>query len=91
MPIDDALMENLTNLTDPVVHVNFGAPQAQRRFATHRYQVLPLAAVQAAVFDVPDLLRIATREHLRHQAASRRSGSADGRVETRPSDRQRSA
>jgi hypothetical protein len=29
--------------------------------------VLTLATVQAAVFDVPDLLRIATRKHLGHQ------------------------
>ena len=52
-PRDHALMEDLAPLTDPVVHVDFGAPQAQRRFATHRYEALPLAAVQAAVCDVP--------------------------------------
>src|SRR5881398_2495794 len=67
MPIDHALMEDLAHLTDPVVHVDLGAPQAQGRFATHRDEVLPLAAVQTAVCDVPDLFRIATREHLRHQ------------------------
>src|SRR5262249_23451160 len=41
---------------------------AQRRLTTHGHQVLALAAVQAAVFDGADLLRIATREHLRDQA-----------------------
>src|SRR5215510_11897761 len=29
VPIDDALMESLAHLTDPVVDVAFGAPQAQ--------------------------------------------------------------
>ena len=67
MPIDDTLMEDFTDLVDPVVCLDFGAPQAQRRLATHRHQVLPLAAVQTAVFDVADLFRIATREHLAHQ------------------------
>src|SRR5215475_15213591 len=31
--------------------------------------MLALSTVQAAVFDVPALCRIATREHLRHQTA----------------------
>jgi hypothetical protein len=69
IPIDDALMEDFTDLVDPVVCLDFGAPQAQRRFATHGHQVLALAAVQAAVCDVADLLRIATRQHLRDQAS----------------------
>ena len=67
VPIDDALMEDLTDLVDPVVDIDFGTPQAQRRFTAHGHQVLALATVQAAVFEVPDLLRIATRQHLRHQ------------------------
>ena len=68
VPVDDTLVEDLTHLADPVINVDFGASQAQRRFTTHRHQVLPLATVQAAVFDVADLLRIATRQHLGHQA-----------------------
>src|SRR5215510_4722623 len=48
-PIDAPLMEGLTHLVDPVVDIDFGAPQAPRRFTTHRHQVLPRAAVQAAV------------------------------------------
>jgi hypothetical protein len=67
MPIDDALMEDFTDLVGPVVCIDFGAPQAQRRLATHGHQVLALTTVQAAVFDVSDLLRIATRQHLRDQ------------------------
>src|SRR6266446_9450532 len=31
--------------------------------------MLALAAVQTAILDVPDLFRIATREHLRHQTS----------------------
>ena len=68
MPIDDALMEDFTDLVDPVVCIDFGAPQAQRRLATHGHQGLALTSGQAAVFDVSDLLRIATRQHLRDQA-----------------------
>src|SRR5215471_2928500 len=67
MPIDHPCMEGLTDLTDPVVDVDFGAPQAQRRLATHCHQMLPRAAVQTAVFDVSDLFRLTTRQHLRHQ------------------------
>ena len=56
------------NLTDPGIDVDFGAPQAQGRFTAHRHQVLALATVEAAIFDRPHLVRIATIEHLGHQA-----------------------
>src|SRR5712691_3654562 len=69
MPIDDALMEDFTDLVDPVVCIDFGAPQTQRRLATHGHQVFALTTLQAAVFDVSDLLRIATRQHLCDQAS----------------------
>src|SRR5262249_23870252 len=69
MPIDDSRMKGLAHLAHPVVDMNFGAAKAQRRFAAHRHQMLALFTVQAAVFDVPALCRIATREHLRHQTA----------------------
>ena len=67
VPIDDALMEDLTHLADPVVDIDFGAPQAQRRFTAHRHPMVALATVQAAVFDIAHLLGIATPEHLGHQ------------------------
>ena len=68
VPIDDPLVEDLAHLADPVVDVDFGAPQAQRRFTAHRHQMLALATLQAAVFDIAHLLWVATRQHLGHQA-----------------------
>jgi hypothetical protein len=35
-------MEDFTDLVDPVVCIDFGAPQAQRRLATHGHQVYAL-------------------------------------------------
>ena len=67
MPIDNAFVEDPTDLTDPVVHSDFGAAQAQGGFAAHRHHVLPLTTVQTAVFHVSDLLGVATGEHLAHQ------------------------
>ena len=66
-PIDAPLMEGLTHLVDPVVDIDFGAPQAPRRFTTHRHQVLPRAAVQAAVCTVPHRFWVATCQHLGYQ------------------------
>src|SRR5262245_97494 len=68
VPIDDALMEALAHLADPVVHGDFGAPQAQRRLTAHRHQVLALATVQAAVLGIAYFFRVAARQHLGHQA-----------------------
>jgi hypothetical protein len=64
---DHPRVEHLAHLAHPVVHVDFGTPQAQRRCAAHRHEVLPLATVQAAVCNVAHLLRVPTREHLGHQ------------------------
>jgi hypothetical protein len=66
--IDDPLGEDLPHLAHPVGHGDFGTPQAQGRWTTHRHQRLPLATLQAAVFAVPHLLRVATPKHLGHQA-----------------------
>src|SRR5215831_5672343 len=68
VPRDDALMEALAHLADPVVHGDFGAPQAQRRLTAHRHQVLALATVQAAVLGRAYFCRVAARQHLGHQA-----------------------
>ena len=65
--IDDALMAHLTDVADPVVDVDCGAPQAQRRLTTHRHQVLPLATGQAAVLDIAHCRRVTTVKHLGHQ------------------------
>src|SRR5262245_1514837 len=68
MAIDHPLVEDLTYLADQVVHIDFGAPQAQGRFTAHRHQVLPLATLLAAVFDIAHLFRVATCQHLGYQA-----------------------
>ena len=46
------------DLPPPGVHVDFGAPQAQRRCAAQCHQGLPLAAVQAAVCEGPYFFRV---------------------------------
>jgi hypothetical protein len=66
--IDHPLVEHLAHLTDPVVDVDFGAPQTQRRFTTHGDTMGALPTLQTAVFDIAHLLRVATRQHLGHQA-----------------------
>ena len=48
---DHALVEDLASLADPVIHGDFGTPQAQRRLTTHRPQMLPLSTVQASICD----------------------------------------
>src|SRR6266568_7085730 len=67
MSIDHPLVEDLAHLADPVVDVDFGTTQAQRRFTAHRYQMFPLYTLQAAVFDGTHLFRVATRQHFGHQ------------------------
>ena len=68
VPIDHPLVKDPAHLADPVVHGDFGAPQAQRRLTAHRHQVLALAAVQAAVLNIAYFFRVAARQHLGHQA-----------------------
>src|SRR5215475_10898416 len=64
MTVDDALMQHLADLADPVVDVNLGAPQAQRRLTTHSDAMGALPAIQAPVVDVPYLVRVPACEHL---------------------------
>jgi hypothetical protein len=68
MSIDHPLVEDLADLAHPVVYVDFGTTQAQRRFAAHRHQMLALSTLLAAVVDVPHLVRVPTAKHLIHQA-----------------------
>src|SRR5712691_4653261 len=65
--IDDALMQHVADLADPVVDVHFGTTQAQRRFTAHRHAMCALSTVQTSVFDIAHLLRITTCEHLLHE------------------------
>src|SRR6516165_2161936 len=68
MTVDDALMEHPTDLADPVVDVDFGAAQAQRRLTTHRDLMGALPTMQTPILDIPHPLRIAACEHLVHKA-----------------------
>src|SRR5262250_1346233 len=61
-------MQHLTDLTDPVVDVDFGAAQAQRRLTTQRDPMGALPAMQTPILDIPHPLRIAACEHLVHKA-----------------------
>ena len=67
MAIDDAFMEHLADLAHPVVHIDFGTAQAQRRFTTHRDEMFTLATVETAVFDRAYLLGIPAPKHLVHE------------------------
>jgi hypothetical protein len=67
MPVDDALMQHLADLADPVVDVNLGAAQAQRRLTTHGDAMGALPATQAPGVNVPHLVRVPACEHLVHK------------------------
>jgi hypothetical protein len=64
MPIDDPVMEHLTNLSDPMVDIDLGTSQAQRRLTAHGNAMFPLTTMETAVFDIAYLVRIPTPEHL---------------------------
>jgi hypothetical protein len=68
MAIDPALLEPLADVADPVVDVDFGAAQAQRRFTAHRHALLALASWQTALCDITHLLWGPTREPLVDEA-----------------------
>src|SRR5712691_7445046 len=68
MAIDDALMQHVADLADPVVDVHFGTTQAQRRFTAHRHAMCALSTVQTSVFDIAHLLRVTTPEHFVDEA-----------------------
>jgi hypothetical protein len=57
-------MEHLTNLSDPMVDIDFGTSQAQRRLTAHGNAMFPLTTMETAVFDIAYLVRIPTPEHL---------------------------
>src|SRR5215216_3863320 len=68
MTIDDTLMQHLAHLADPVIHVDFGAAQAQRRFAAHGDAMGALPTMETAVLDIAHLVGVPTAEHLVHKA-----------------------
>ena len=68
MAIDHPLMQRPAHLAHPVIDVDFGTTQAQRRFTTHGDQMLTLTTLEAAVFHIADLVGITTDEHLGYEA-----------------------
>src|SRR5215470_15580943 len=68
MAIDHALMQHLADLAHPVVNIDLGTAQAQRRFTAHRDEMFALATVETAVFDRAYLLGIPAPEHLVREA-----------------------
>jgi hypothetical protein len=67
MAIDDALMEVVTEVADKLIDIDLGTSQAQGGLTTHGDEVFALSTLEASMFEVSDLLRIATGEHLVHQ------------------------
>jgi hypothetical protein len=67
MAIDHALMEHLAHLAHPVIHIDFGAASAQRRFAAHRDAMRALSAMQTPILKRAHLVRIAASKHLVHE------------------------
>jgi hypothetical protein len=64
MPIDDPVMEHLTNLSDPIVDIDLGTSQAQRRLTAHGNAMFTLTTMETSVFDIAYLVRIPTPKHL---------------------------
>jgi hypothetical protein len=64
MAIDDTLVEPPTDLTDPVIDIDIGTAQAQRRFAAHRDAMGTLSSLQTAALDMANLVGIPAPEHL---------------------------
>ena len=67
MAIDNAVMEHLADLTDPVIDIDLGATQAQSGLTAHGDEVFPLPAIHASICDIAHLFRISTPEHLFHE------------------------
>ena len=64
MAIDDALVEVVTEVADKVIDIDLGASQTQGRLTTHGDEVFALSTIEASMFEVSDLVRIATGKHL---------------------------
>ena len=64
MAIDDALMQVVTEVADKLIDIDLGASQAQGGLTAHGDEVFALSTIEASMFEVSDLVRIATRKHL---------------------------
>jgi hypothetical protein len=67
MAIDDTIVEHLTDLADPVVHIHLGASQTQGGFTAHGDDMFTLSTILASIFKIAALFRIATGKHLLHE------------------------
>src|SRR5215510_14432701 len=52
MAVDDAFMEHLAHLAHPLVHIDFGAAQAQRGFTAHRHAMGALPTAKTPIIDI---------------------------------------
>src|SRR4029450_836215 len=68
MPIDDPLVEHLADLAHPVVDIDFGTAQTQRRFTAHRDAMGAFSTIQTSVVDIAHLWGMTGSEHLVHQS-----------------------
>jgi hypothetical protein len=64
MAIDDTLMEVVTEVADKVIDIDLGTSQAQGGLTAHGDEVFALPTIEASMFDIADLVRMATGEHL---------------------------
>ena len=54
----------LTHVADKLIDIDLGTSQAQGRLTTHGDEVFTLSTIEASMFEVSDLVRIATGEYL---------------------------
>ena len=64
MAIDDALVEVVAEVADKVIDIDLGASQAQGGLTAHGDEVFTLPTIEASMFDIADLVQMATGEHL---------------------------
>ena len=57
-------MKLVSDLADKVIHLDFGASQAQGGFTAHGDDMLPESTVKASIVGISDLFRVPTVEHL---------------------------
>src|SRR5215831_6847138 len=63
MPIDDPVMEHLPNLSNPIIDIDLGTSQTQRRLTAHGNTMFSLTTMKTTVFDIAYLVRIPAPEH----------------------------
>ena len=91
MPIDDPVMEPLPNLSPPLVDLDPGTSQTQRRLPAPGNTMFALTTMETAVCAIASLVRMPAPEHCVDKGiVGRAYGSADGTGSTPPHARERS-